>query len=294
MAVTASVVVAAGALGACHIGGMSFGEKTKAPTGQVVATVGDKEITLRDLRAEMTGQQPADPKLAKQAQQATLRNIVGRAVLAKAALDQGVDKTPDFAIAKQRLIDSLLVQGLQTKITSGIPPVTKDEADRFILAHPDIFAQRKVWAIDFIRMTRPEDPAVVKALEPLKTLDSVDALLTQDKIPHQKSSGNLDSVGADPRMVDAIMKLAPGEVFVIPNGSTLLVNQIRDTKIVPFSGPAATDYAQKLILRQRSQEAVNRQFNQIISKAAPTVHFNKDYAVPLAPAAKPAAPAAHG
>ena len=164
-----------------------------------------------------------------------------------------------------------------------MPAVTREEADRFVAAHPDIFGQRKIFAIDFIQMQRPTDPAVIKALQPLKTLEQVDSQLTAEKIPHQRSAGNLDAVGADPRMIDAITKLPPGEIFVIPRGNMLLVNQIRDTKIQPFGGPEASDYAQKLLTKQRSQEAVNRQFNAIITKAAPTVKFNKDYAPPPAP-----------
>ena len=273
------------ALGGCHILGMDIGGSTKAPTGQVVATVEGKEITVRDLRSEMGAANTSDPKIRKQAEQATLRNIVGRTVLAKAAVDRGVDKTPDFAIAKQKLVDGLLVQALQNKIAGQVPAVTKEEADRFVLAHPDLFAQRKVFSIDFVRMARPNDPAVIKALQPLKTLEEVETQLKQEKIPYQRSQGNLDSVGADPRMIEAIVKLPPGEMFVIPNGASLLVNAIRDTKIVPFTGAPASDYAQKLIARQRTQEAVNREFNAIIAKAAPNVRFNKDYAAPLAPVA---------
>ena len=288
VATALAVVLTAGALSACK---MPFvgGGSAKAPTGQVAATVGDQEITVRDLKAEMNGAQVADPKMMKQAEQTTLRNIVGRTVLAKAAVDQGVDKTPDFAIAKKRLLDGLLVQSLQNKIAAQAPAVTREEADRFVAAHPDIFAQRKIFVIDYIRMPRPSDPSIIKALQPLKTLEQVDAYLTEQKIPHQRSSGNLDAVGADPRMIDAITKLPPGEVFVIPSGSTLLVNQIKDTKTQPFNGPQASDYAQKLLTKQRVQEAVNREFNAIITKAAPTVKFNKDYAMP--PLAKPAAAA---
>ena len=288
-----AVVLTAGVLGACKL--ELPGSKPKAPTGQVAATVGDQEITVRDLRAEMTGAQSSDPKVAKQAEQATLRNIVGRTVLAKAAIDQGIDKTPDFAIAKKRLVDGLLVQSLQNKIAAQAPPVTKEEADRYVVSHPDLFSQRKIFGIDYIKMPRPADPAIIKALEPLKTLEQVDAQLTAEKIPHQRSTGNLDSVGADPRMIEAFLKLPAGELFVLPVGNALLVNQIKDTKVVPFEGPQASDYAQKLLTKQRVQEAINRDFNGIITKAAPTVRFNKDYAAPApAPAAATAPAPVHG
>ena len=284
MALLSSVV-----LGGCHLGGGGSG---KAPTGQVVATVGDREITLRELNAETPPISSPDPRARKAAQLTALENIVARTVLAKAAVDQGVDKTPEFTLVKQRALDTLLAQSLESKIAGQVPKVTRDDADRFIAAHPDIFAQRKVWSIDQLRMARPNDPTLIKRLEPLKTLPDIEALLNQEKIPFQHSMGNLDAVGADPRMIDAIIKLPPGEVFVIPSNDALLVNQIKDTRVVPFSGPQSVEYAMRVVTRQRTSDAVQRQVGAMFAKAKPSVHFNKDYAPPTPPAgAIPGAPA---
>ena len=283
-----ATLLASAALGGCHLGG---GGSTAAPTGQVVAKVGDREITLRELNAETPAVNNPDPRAHKAAQLATLENIVARTVLAKAAVDQGVDKTPEFELMKQRALDTLLAQSLENKIAGQVPKVTRDDADRFIAAHPDIFAQRKVWAIDQLRMGRPSDPTLIKRLEPLKTLSDIEALLNQEKIPFQHSTGSLDAVGADPRMIDAITKLPPGEVFVIPSNNSLLVNQINDTKVIPFTGPQAVDYATQVVTRQRTSDAVQRQVGAIFGKAKASVHFNKDFEPPKASAAA-AAPGA--
>ena len=286
----AGILVTAGclALAGCHL--PEFGG-AKQPTGQVVATVGDREITVRELRAETAGAAiPADPKARKAQDQAAIKNIIARVALAKVARDQGLDKTPDFVLQKDRAIDSLLVQSLQQKVLSQVPVPTNEEAQNFVATHPDIFVERKIFLVDQIRMGRPSDPAVLKALEPLKTLEAIEAELTKDHIPYQRASGTLDSVGPDPRLIEAVLKLPPGEIFVVPGGDGLLVNQIKETKIVPFTGPAATTYAQKVMARQRSQETLNRTFGQYITTATPTIRFNKDFAPPPTPAA-PAAPA---
>jgi len=272
-------LLASAVLGGCHFGGSG-----KTPTGQVVATVGDREITMRELNAETPTVANPDPRAHKAAQMGALQNIVARTVLAKAAIDQGIDKTPEFQLVKQRAIDTLLAQSLEAKIAASVPKVTKDDADRFINEHPDIFAQRKIFSVDQIRMARPSDPAIIKKLEPLKTLEDIETLLNQEKIPFQRAAGNIDAVGVDPRMIDAIVKLPAGEVFVIPSNDAVLVNQIKDTKIVPFAGPQAVDYATQVMTRQRTQEAVGRQVSALYGKAKPTVHFNKDYAPPPAPA----------
>jgi EpsD family peptidyl-prolyl cis-trans isomerase len=259
---------------ACHFPG---GGKPPAPTGQVVAKVGDREITLRELQAEMGNASPSDPKARKAAEQVALSNI-GRIILADAARAQGIDKTPDFDIDRKRALDNLLAQELQQKLAARTPPPSRLEAQDFVNAHPDIFAERKVFTVDQIRMARPSDPSLLKTLEPLKTLEQVEAALTAAKIPYQRSGGTLDAVGADPRLVEEILKLPPNEVFVIPGGTGLLVNQVRETRVIPFIGDQAVDYALQYLTRQRAQESVQKAINELLAAQAGKVQFNKDYA----------------
>jgi len=282
------------ALAGCHFPGLGGGHK--APTGQVVATVDGREITLRELNAEMGTAAYPDPKTRKAAEQTALRNIVARTVLANAAREQGLDKTPDFALQKQRAIDSVLAQSLQQKLITSVPQPTKEEAQSFVGSHPDIFLERKVFVVDQLRMPRVPLP-VLKSLEPLKTMEEIEAVLSKDNIPHQRGDATLDAVGADPRLVDFILKLPPNEVFVLPSNDGLLVNRVKETKVIPFTGDPATEYAIKWLTRQRTQESVSRSFNQLLAASASKIQFNKDYAPPKPvktsgpPEAAPAAPA---
>jgi EpsD family peptidyl-prolyl cis-trans isomerase len=248
---------------------------------------------MRDVRAELGNYSAPDAKTLKLAENAALRNIIGRDIVADEARKEGLEKTPDFALEKQKAIDSLLVQALQRKITSEVPPATKDEAQRFIDAHPDMFSQRKIFILDQIQMPRPSDPAVVKAMEPLKTFDEIQALLNQDKIPFKRDTAALDALGADPRLVDAIQKMPAGELFVLPSGQLLTVNQLKDTKIEPVAPDKAIPLAQQLITRQRTEDAVRKRFQGLFAEKVKLVKFSKEFA-PLnkIATAPPAAPAA--
>ncbi len=275
------------ALAGCHFPWTGGG--AKAPTGQVVATIDGREVTVRDLQVELGTATFADAKTRKAAEMLALRNIVTRIVLANAAHEQGLDKTPDFAVQKARAMDSVLAQTLQQKIISDVPQPSKDEVQSYMNAHSDIFLERKVFAVDQLRMKRPSDPAVFKALEPLKTLEQIQDVLKAQGVPFQRAVGTFDTVGADPRLVEKIVKMPPGEIFAIPAGDSILLNQVRDTKVVPFTGEQAASYAQKLITHQRTQEAIDRTAAGIMAKAGPKIRFNKDYA-PQKPSGAPAAP----
>ena len=116
-------------LGGCDFGAKS---KSKAPTGQVVATVDGDEITMRELRAELAGATFPDANARKAAEQAALQSIINRKLVAKAALEAELDKTPDFALQKERANELLLAQALQKKIVDEAPAPSREEATTYV------------------------------------------------------------------------------------------------------------------------------------------------------------------
>ncbi len=277
-------------LGACRFPGQGGG---KAPTGQIVATVDGKEITLLELRAELGSAHFTDPKQQKAAEQAALQRIVVRKILAKAARDQGLDKSPTFALQHQRTEDALLDQTLEENFASQVPAPTREEAQSFVSSHPDMFAERKVFLVDQIRMAPSVDQNLVKQMQPLNTLDAIAALLTANHVDFKRGSDTLDALSVTPQMVEAVMKLPPGEVFIYPTNGMVVADQIRETHVTPFLGDPAVNYAMQFLRIQRTREAVGRQMSAILTKAAGKVRYNDAYKPPKpTPVAPPAASAA--
>jgi peptidyl-prolyl cis-trans isomerase C len=266
---------------ACHFG-------NKAPTGQVVATVDGQEITLRELNAELAGVNVSDPKQRRAAQDSVLQSIISRKALAKAAREQGIDKSADYALQRDRGEEQLLAQFLQNKTAAAVPPPTTEEVNRFIADNPDLFGQRKIFVVDQIRTVRPTDPETIKQLQPLKTLDEVAAFFTSKHVQFARSGAELDADALGPQITAAILKLPPSEVFVVPDNNIVLINQIKSTRIDPLTGKAAANETLQFLKQQRLRQAVGRAMNAIIQKAAATVAYNPTYA----PQKKPAAPAA--
>jgi EpsD family peptidyl-prolyl cis-trans isomerase len=273
-------------LGGCHF--PHFGNKTQ-PVGQVVATVDGQEITVRELNAELAGVTVTDPKQRKLAEQYALRAIIARKILAAAARKQGIDKTPDFAMLRDRAVETLLAQALAAKVASAVPPTSQEEALSFVTAHPNTFAERKIFTVDQI-LTGKLDPTIVAALKPLNTMDSIQALFDQNHIQYRRGTGELDALALDPSAVDAIVKLPAGSAFILPNGNNFIISAVKQTRSEPFTGTPAINFAMEMLRRQHSQQAVSREVSADLNKGAALVRYNKDYAPPPA---KPAAPASN-
>ena len=52
---------------------------------------------------------------------------------------------------------------------------------------------------------------------------------------YQENVAAVDTISADPRLIEQIEKLPPGEVFVVPRGGAIVFNRINQTRAVPVT-----------------------------------------------------------
>ena len=256
-----------------------------APSGQVVATVDGEEITSLQLRSELGGFGSRDAEVMKAAQQQALQRIILRKLMAEEARKEKLDKTADFTLQLEKGEETLLAQLYQRKLASGIAQPTKAEAEAFVTARPDQFANRKVMFVDQV-IAGPNKIAPDR-FRPLKSLGEVKSLLDSEGVQYQENAIVLDTLSTNPELVKAVNGLPPGEVFVIPQRGALVFNQIGASRSVPFRGDMATAYAMNAIRSQRAQELVAKKVEATRKAAEPKISYNAAFKPP-APKAAPA------
>ena len=259
-----------------------------APTGQVVATAAGQEITASELKMELGGARASNAQQQKQLERAALQSIVNRKLLVAAAREQKADQTPEFAMQKAKADELITISALERKLAGAVPAPGRDEAQRFVSAHPDSFAQRKLFIVDQV-IAPGVTPAVLRQMQPLKTLAEVEALLDRNKVQRQRAVGAIDGATADPATVKRIAALPPGEVFVVPGPQGVLINQIRETRVDPLPNDRALALAQQVLARQRTGDLVRKQMQQMVEQRRSTVKYGADYGPPATAAARPGA-----
>jgi peptidyl-prolyl cis-trans isomerase C len=264
------------------------GHSKREPTGQVAAVVDGQEITVRDVQFELAMLPKGDAAARKAAEKAALQSIVVRKLIARAAEQQEIDKTPEFALEKKRAEELALAKGFQDRLVKNVPAPTPDEVNQFIAANPNVFAERKIFIVDQISFRPPSEPNFPAQLQPLKTMADIEGLLNARGIPFRRGVDRIDATAFDPVVVNQIVALPPGEVFVVPVRDMFLVNVIQATQVAPLTGAAATVYARDLLQRQRINGAMSKTLQQILSQSDKLVRYNKAFA----PAPRPAAPPA--
>lgn len=259
-------------------------------TGQVAAVVNGEEITLQEVNSEIGGAELPQNVDRKAIQQAALQRIIERRLLAQAAKDDGLDKGADYLIKRRALDDTLLTQLLSQKAGQSVRVPTAASIDKFIADHPEMFASRAIYGLDRLQFPMPADPASLKALEAIHSIQGVAEKLTEMNIKFARGGGQMDSAQVPKAILDKILALPAGEPFVIPQNGMVIVSVITGSRPTPLMG----DDARPLAVQAMRNEELTKTLEQRLKTQRETAKI--EYQSGFAPAAaKPAgagAPAA--
>ena len=277
-------------------------EGGKTPTGQVVATVDGKDVTIHELNGEVStlpnrgGNAPR-----KLVESVALARVIERKMLAAEAMKRGLDKNPQYILAKERTEDGLLVQALQADIAQKVPQTTREAAQKYISENPNVFGDRKIFSLDQIQFLRPANFERL-GLKDAKTMADVERLLIDANIEYRRAPQQVDALTVDPRLTTEILKITAtnkSEPFMFadqPPGApapVIYVNLITDTKTQPFTGEKAISYAQQVLQRQQVQKRLGEELKTFNTAAKAKIVYAKNYGPPVFPKApNVAAPAA--
>lgn len=253
------------------------GGTDEAPTGQVVATVGGEEITTAQLNLELAGQTGGNPAEQQALRQAALQGIVDRTILAQAARDQDLDDTPSYAMLQQRADQLVLIDLLARGGGGGAATTIGDqEVAAFIDANPERFADRRLYVVNQINVSS-DDPALVKALEPVTTLDQARQLLTARGAAFGETVGVVDTLGIAPEAARQLAALQPGAVFITPGANVIHVNGLREVQRQPIGGDTATRAARSILQGERSQGLATGRIETLLKAGRPKVLYNDEF-----------------
>lgn len=245
-AVALSAVAAVLVLGGC----------AKKPGGQVVAVVGNEEITQQELRAEAATSAPGAAEDFEAAAPGLLQRVIERNLLAEYARDQGLDRGPEYVARRRQLEQTLLASLAARKIAGSPKPATDAEVRKFMAEASTWFAARERLTLDQISFPTPANPAQIKALTALESLDAIEQRLRAQKVKVSRGRSVLDTGSIDPFVGKQIVALPNGEIFDLSTNGTTFIGTIVARAPTPTPAAQATQAARDTMLRGQSGKLV--------------------------------------
>ena len=236
-------------------------------TGQTVAVINGEEISQKELNDELQSTRIPEGADRQKVLPQVLQRVVDRKLLAQAAKEQGIDRSPEFLTRQRRLNETLLVAALSERANTSQRLPTTAEADRFIAENPTMFAQRTRFTLNQVQFPTPADTSVLRELESARTLDEIRATLARLGITYTSNPASLDSAALNPNVMRQIAGLPPGTPFMVPAGGTVYVSVVTGRQ--PVAGTAAENrkLAIDAIRRQRVNDSLQGQLKRLRDSA---------------------------
>lgn len=282
------------AAGLICLSGCGEDKAAAAPKGQVVATADGIEITQRELAAEMDLIGSAAAGDPERVRQAALQQIIARKLLAREARVRKLDDSPDFGLLKQRAEEGVLEALLQRSMTRNLPAPTVEDAQRYMADNPDLFAQRKLFSVEQVRVPLAQGQALLDKLKPLNSLDEVEAVFQREDVKFQRNTGTLDAMQSPPGMVKQMLDLPPGEIFILPMQDSLSVNKIIEIRSVPVDEGEAERFALNYLRQKGISDTLKNQLAEVMKKHKDKIRYQRGYGPAVAEAASRKASGAGG
>ena len=244
-----------GAMGLCAVALAGCGKKDQvatAPRGQVVARVGDEVVTTQELEnefrwANIPAEKQKDPAIVKQ----VLSELVLRKYLLQQAINAKLDREPGVLLDLLRARAQVLANAYVSRAV-GAKPITQAEVDRYIANNPLKFANRKMLMSEQIVFPMgPNAQTIVDDNKDAKSLDEVDQKLTITGVPHNRSTGTLNSGEIPEDFFNVIQTKKADNVFFIRSGSNGVFFAVKGEEVRPLEGEAAANAARQLLRAER-------------------------------------------
>jgi EpsD family peptidyl-prolyl cis-trans isomerase len=226
------------------------GEGQGASNGQIVARVGDQVITTQELDTEFRWANiPNDKRQNPEIVKRVLGDLVTRKYLLQQALVAKLDREPSVLLDILRSREQVLANAFANReVTTKIAALTKVDIDKFIANNPAKFADQQTFHVDQISFALgPNGQSIIEATKDLHSLEEVDQKLIGLGVPHNRSSGTLNSAELPGELLKLVQTKKRDNVFFARAGQNGVFFQVISEEPHPVEGDAAVALARQLM-----------------------------------------------
>jgi EpsD family peptidyl-prolyl cis-trans isomerase len=249
------------------------------PAVQVAARVNKEAVTVQQLNAELARLRGLNEAQRKGAAKQILDRLVDQELLAQQATARRIDRDPRVLQAIESSRRQILAQAYLDSVTSGAPPPSAEEVKRFYDAHPELFAERKLYRLQELAIaSRPELSAarLEDELKKAKSLNDVVEWLKHERIPFNASSTVKAAEQLPMEVVPRLAALATGQAMLIPTQQGYLVVQIAATESKPLTAEEARPFVEQYVANQKRMELARSEIRKLRDFAK--IEYSSDFA----------------
>jgi EpsD family peptidyl-prolyl cis-trans isomerase len=235
------------------------GGKEKDKATQTAAKVNKEEITVHQINYVLSRRAAVPPEQAASASRQVLEQLIDQELEIQQAEEQKLDRQPGVMQQIEAARREIIARAYLEKIGNGAPKPTPAEISAYYEAHPELFAQRRVYGLREVKIDATPDQvnALRTALPEAKTFADFLAYLKANNL-HYTSN---DSVRAAEQLPMTVVKqfaaLKDGQAAVGTRPGGVEIVYLMQSKSAPLSAEQARPAVELFLQNQRKIKLVS-------------------------------------
>lgn len=242
-------------------------EPTEKKSGQALARVNGKEITMLQLNDEIRRANVRADQYEAASKQ-LLESLISRQLIVDEAVRNKLDRTPEVMQARERVVAQVITQAYLQGIMSKVEKPTKAEIDDYFQKHPELFTQRKQFDLTIARIaTKDLSEELKKVLDAAKTLDEVILWLDKNKVQYVRSVASRSTTDLPPQMATLLQEKSKDTIFIVNEQETSSLIYVNAVKESPIPLASAAPQIERFLMNQKIRAATDAEIARLRTAA---------------------------
>ncbi len=186
--------------------------------------------------------------------------------LAAEAVARRLDRAPKVQQALEAAKTEVLARAYLEELGGAQPEPSAVEVRQYYTAHPELFAERRVFTLEQIDVPHASDMAVAlreRAASPGASLQAIADWLRARDVPHSVSRGMRAADRIPLELLPRLQAMREGELAVMESFDALLVIHMVAQRPAPLDEATAAPLIEQFLRRRNWEQAVGAELRRL-------------------------------
>lgn len=257
----ACLLISAAVLAACGKSGGSH-----EPATQVAVKVNGDEISVHQVNQALGRAGPLSAEQASAAGKKILEQLIDQQLLIQKSIEKKLDRDPEVLSAIEASRRQILSQAyLERSVAAGMAKPGADEVGKFYTAHPELFAQRRVYRFQELSIIAPaaQLPELREQVGKTKNLNEITAWLQAHQMRYNASMSVRAAEQLPQELLPRIAQMKDGDIGFNETAGGATVVQLAASQTIPMAQTEATPFIERFLLNQKRTEMASGELKQL-------------------------------
>lgn len=235
------------------------GDKPAAPVAtQTAAKVNKEEITVHQVNFLVSQQRGLRPDQAESASKQALERLVDQHLVVQRAEELKLERDPRVLQMLDLARREVLERAYLERVTEAAPRPSSEEMKQYFESKPNLFAQRKVYALQEIALQAAPDrlEAVGKKLQESRSSDQFLEWLRREGIQFAVNQAVRPSEQLPMAALDQLARMKDGEAYMEPTATGASVTIVTASRPDPVELKVAEPLIEQYLLNERKRKLI--------------------------------------